>query len=268
MMTFLRSVAISFTTYSVIPMPVFDWKDEDMKYSMSAFPLVGLILAALSYGVCKLLLFLGAGNLFTAGILTVLPLLYTGGIHMDGFMDTMDALCSYSDKEKKLEILKDPHIGAFAVIHAILYVVLDLILWSELIRLNIEGYAGNMLFYLVMAGYVMSRTLSALAVVSFRKAKPDGMVSDISKAQDRKCRILLTFILIVMTLILFTLGGIFALCIIVPAGLVFLYYRRMSYRSFGGITGDLAGWFLQVCELSVLFAAVLTALIGSSLVKM
>ena len=43
-------------------------------------------------------------------------LLVTGGIHMDGYMDTMDALHSYGSREKKLEILKDSHIGAFAVI--------------------------------------------------------------------------------------------------------------------------------------------------------
>ena len=49
-------------------------------------------------------------------------LLVTGGIHMDGYMDTMDALHSYGNREKKLEILKDSHIGAFAVIMTVLYV--------------------------------------------------------------------------------------------------------------------------------------------------
>lgn len=50
---------------------------------------------------------------------TVLPILLTGGIHMDGFMDTMDALHSYQDRERKLEILKDSHVGAFACLSLI-----------------------------------------------------------------------------------------------------------------------------------------------------
>ena len=261
MITLLRSIAVAFTTYSRIPMPVFEWKDEDMKYSMCAFPLTGVVLSALSFCVYHLLISLRAGNLLLSVVMTVLPLLYTGGIHMDGFMDTTDALCSYGDRAKKLDILKDPHIGAFAVIHALIYVLFSLALWNELIRLNVEGYAENMLFYLVMTGYIMSRILSALAVVSFKKAKDEGMVSDISKAQDRKCRGILIGITTVFTALLVACTGMYSLCVIAPSVFTFLYYRRTSYRSFGGITGDLAGWFLQICELSILFTAVAVALV-------
>ena len=257
----LRSIAVAFSTYSIIPMPQFEWKKEDMKYSMCAFPLVGLVLAALSYGIYRLLLFLDAGTLLMAGFMTVLPLLYTGGIHMDGYMDTRDALCSYGDREKRLTILRDPHVGAFSVIHAIIYTVTEYALWSELIRLNVEGYTVNVLFCLVMAGYVVSRILSAVSVVCFRKAKTDGMVSGISGAQDRKCPVILIGMLVVLIVGLFVLGRLYALCVIVPSVLSFLWYRWMSYRNFGGITGDIAGWFLQVCELSVLFTVVMTALI-------
>lgn len=44
-----------------------------------------------------------------------MPLLVTGGIHIDGFSDTMDALSSHAERQKKLEIMDDPHIGAFGV---------------------------------------------------------------------------------------------------------------------------------------------------------
>lgn len=54
------------------------------------------------------------------------PLLVTGGIHMDGFLDTMDAVHSYGDRSRKLEILKDPHLGAFAVISFGVYMMLYL----------------------------------------------------------------------------------------------------------------------------------------------
>ena len=53
-----------------------------------------------------------------------------------------------------------------------------------------------------------------------------------------------------------------AVIVILAALLVFLYYYRMSRKQFGGITGDLAGYFLQVCELAMLAGAVLSRGIG------
>ena len=53
------------------------------------------------------------------------------GIHLDGYADTIDAISSYGDREKKLQILKDPHTGAFAVIGLCVYFTAVLALWSE-----------------------------------------------------------------------------------------------------------------------------------------
>ncbi len=251
----LRSIAVAFATYSIIPMPVFEWKDEDLKYSMCAFPLVGAVLFALSVLACRLTAMAGIGNVLTAAILTLLPLIVTGGIHMDGYMDTYDALCSYGDKDKKLEILKDPHLGAFAVIHAVCHIMLTFALWHELVS-NAFDTGRMMIIYAVGAGYVVSRILSALSVVTFKKAKDSGMVSDISRVQDSKVRIILIIMLaaafVASELYFKAVSGI----IIVPAVFTFIYYRTVSCRKFGGITGDLAGWFLQKCELYILMAAV------------
>ena len=59
---------------------------------------------------------ISAEDLFRVFITAAIPLVITGGFHVDGFMDTMDALCSNQGRERKLEILKDPHTGAFACI--------------------------------------------------------------------------------------------------------------------------------------------------------
>ena len=45
------------------------------------------------------------------------------------------------------------------------------------------------------------------------------------------------------------------------AALVFAYYYRMTMDKFGGVSGDPAGWFLQVCELALLAAAAVSTLI-------
>ncbi|MDE6595475.1 MAG: adenosylcobinamide-GDP ribazoletransferase, partial [Oscillospiraceae bacterium] len=44
-------------------------------------------------------------------------------------------------------------------------------------------------------------------------------------------------------------------------GAVFIYYRIFSVRRFGGITGDLAGYFLQLCEIWIIAGAVIANLL-------
>ena len=63
--------------------------------------------------------YFGMSNGFIAVALVLVPVIVTGGIHVDGLLDTSDALSSWRDREKRLEILKDSHAGAFAVITAI-----------------------------------------------------------------------------------------------------------------------------------------------------
>ena len=93
---------------------------------MCFFPLVGVVTGILEVILGNaLLVYTSCGTLFFAGVMTLLPVLVNGGIHMDGFLDTMDALNSYGSREKKLEILKDSRTGAFASDR-----YLDYILWQ------------------------------------------------------------------------------------------------------------------------------------------
>lgn len=219
-----------------------------MKYSMCFFPFVGGVIGLCSYGIYMGLSVLGTGEILTAAILTVLPVFLTGGIHMDGFLDTMDAKNSYRSREEKLEILKDAHIGAFALIFGLVYFLLTFGLLSEINQTSVS---------LIALGYVYSRVLSGLSVVLFQKAKKEGMAASAAEAAQKNVKWVLVaegFFCAAVFLRLHLLAG--AGCIL--AGILcFLYYRNMSYRIFGGITGDLAGYFLQLCEIWILFAAIL-----------
>lgn len=95
-----------------------------MKYVMGFFPLIGLITGTLVYGWIYAGEILYVPDISRTLVLIILPVIITGGIHVDGYMDTCDALNSYGDREKKLAILKDSHIGAFAVIKLLVYYVL------------------------------------------------------------------------------------------------------------------------------------------------
>ncbi|MBQ4275848.1 MAG: adenosylcobinamide-GDP ribazoletransferase, partial [Lachnospiraceae bacterium] len=115
-MRIIRSFLIALSMYSKIPVPRCEWKEEDMKYVFIFFPLIGIVIGGLIYGWNYLCRYFELPDILRVCITAAIPIIITGGIHADGFMDTMDALHSYRDKEKKLEILKDPHIGAFSVI--------------------------------------------------------------------------------------------------------------------------------------------------------
>jgi len=110
------------------------------------------------------------------------------------------------------------------------------------------------------AGFFLSRCLSGFAVTAFPCAKGSGLVATFANGADRKTG-QESFLLIEGVL-----GAVFLLWLSIPLGaaaivaamLTFLWYHHMSVEKFGGITGDLAGCFLQVCELMILIAVVVT----------
>ena len=114
-MNILRSIVMAFCMFSRIPMPTVEWKNENMRYMLCAFPLVGAVIGLVLWLWQLLAAALGFGPLLWAAGLTLLPVAVTGGIHMDGFCDVSDALASHAPAEKKRAILKDSHTGAFAM---------------------------------------------------------------------------------------------------------------------------------------------------------
>lgn len=247
-MSVLKSLCSAFLMYSRIPMPRVKWSEENRRYSLIFFPFVGVVIG----GVLVLWSFgrdhLAINGLLFSAVSCVIPILISGGIHLDGFCDVIDAQSSCSEKEKKLEIMKDPHIGSFAAIALGVYFLLQFGLFSCISSLRSV--------YVVALGYPLSRVLSALAAIMFRSAKNNGTLHSFVSSADRKASIIilsffLAIIAVGMILIDYIVGGF----VLVLAALSFLYYRVFSYRNFGGITGDLAGFFLQICELSVLFGA-------------
>ncbi len=245
----LRALIIAFGMYSKIPVPKVDWDEKSMKYALCFFPLVGVVTGAAAYTVGMLLYTLNVGALLRSCIMTVLPVLITGGIHLDGFLDTMDGISSYANREKRLEILKDSNSGAFAIIGGLVYFTLSIGFFSEL-KADVLPIAA--------AGYVLSRSLSGLSVVAFKAAKKTGLVSTFSSSADEtvvKAVMMLYFAVTAAFMIYINIAcGAIA---VISALLCFTYHYYNCIKNFGVITGDLAGYFLQLCELTVLMSAVI-----------
>jgi adenosylcobinamide-GDP ribazoletransferase len=248
----LKSLVIAFSIYSKIPVPQFEWKDEDMKYMLCFFPWIGAVIGIcvyLWYYVSKMC---NIGQICYTLIGVAIPLIITGGFHVDGFMDTMDAFHSYQPKEKKLEILKDSHIGAFSVIMLALYGLIYIGAFSELNE--------TIPLKIICAGFVLSRCLSGLAIVYFPLAKKDGMLYTFATGSQKNILkwslILQSIICSCFILYQSILIGAFSL---LAAFLSFAYYYYRTKKELGGINGDTAGYFVLICEESIL---VVTAICG------
>lgn len=245
----VRSLLSAFLMYSRIPVPKVEWKEESRRYALGFFPLVGAVIGGLLLlwrYICDELQF--GQFLFSAGAV-FLPVLVTGGIHLDGFCDVNDARASYANKEKRLEIMSDPHIGSFAVMKLCLYLIIQTALFSQVRTMETAS--------VIACGYVLSRAISGLTAVTFKSAKSSGTLQSFVHPAHRS----ITIAMQVCFLILSGAAMIFLLpsegsTAIAAALLVLTYHRFTAYRDFGGITGDLCGWFLQMCEIMILAAVV------------
>lgn len=240
-MIVLQTIAVAFAMFSALPVPQFAWSKNNMRYAMCAFPLIGLVCGAV-WCVCGVLPLPG---MLRAGAFCLVPVLITGGIHLDGYADTADALSSYGDREKKLAILKDPHCGAFAVIRLCTYFVAYFALCT---CVQFSPRVGALWTLALM----LERGLSGLAVASFPLAKDTGLAHTFATAADRKkVKIALAALCIGLGIGMVCLRGG---ALVLAALAVWWRYYAVAQKQFGGITGDLAGWFLQKAELWMLAA--------------
>jgi len=249
-MSLFRSIAMAFSMFSRIPMPMLDWEKMNMRSILAALPLVGAVSGLLLWGWILLCGLLRLSPFMTAAGLTLLPLLFTGGVHMDGLADTADALACHGSKEKKREILKDPHIGAFGVMAIAIYLIWQLAVYTEL--------APHKETYIIFIIPVLSRTASALLSLLMPRAAESGLLHTFRDAANK--------IPVVIILLLFLAAAAAAMICIDIIGAIFTGAALLAAagltvfickRNFGAISGDLAGYCIQISELFMITALLL-----------
>ena len=255
MKNLFETFCVAFSMFSRVPAKQVAWTEDNRRYALLAFPSVGVVLGLCWMALTALCARFEVPALLTGALLTALPLLVVGGIHLDGYADTWDALASHGDTEEKRRILKDPHTGAFAIIHLVVY----FLLWFAAASVLAEKTIAYQL--VVALGFVLSRALSALAVTAFPMASDTGLAHSFAASADKgKVRAGLLVLLVVLALAFLAADVVLHTF---PAGLlvfgvslvVFVWYRYLAAKHFGGISGDLAGWFLCRCEVWMLVAA-------------
>ena len=242
-----QTIAVSFSMFSAVPMPQFAWDRDNMRYMLCAFPLVGALVGLLCWGWAALSAALVLPALIRGAGLCLIPVLVTGGVHLDGFCDAWDALASHAGPEKKRAILRDPHIGTFAVIHLVCWFLAAFALWTALPDFRALP---------VCLCFVLSRSLSGFAVAAFPIAGDSGLAHTFAEAADRtRVRTICLCLALVCAAVMCFAGG---WSMVLAAAVVFAVYRFALLPAFGGLSGDLAGWFVQEAELwmlAALFAA-------------
>lgn len=242
-----KALLIACSIYSKIPVPQFAWKDEDMKYTLCFFPWIGAVIGACIYIWSRWCARAAVGAICRTLIGCALPLLITGGFHADGFLDTMDAFRSYQSRERKLEILKDAHIGAFAVLMLALYGLLYAGAYSEVCEQS--------LLKAVCGGFFLARCLSGIGVVSLPSAKQDGMLCLFADRSHKAAVKGSLYVQGAVCICWMLRQSPYAPMLVAAALLSFLYYAVRTKKELGGITGDTAGYFILLCEGSMMLAA-------------
>ena len=252
-----NSFCIAFAMFSRIPVPRADWSGKNMRYMMCFFPWIGVPIGVLTWLVYEAGQYLQLNAGFLTVLLVLIPVVVTGGIHIDGLLDTADALSSWQERSRRLEILKDSHAGAFAVITCGVYFLLYYGVYSQM---------GERALPVICISFCLSRTFSGLSVVTFPKAREDGTVAEFSRnAENLRVRNVLLVYLVLLGAGLLFLDFWLGLAALAAGGCAFLFYHHKALKYFGGTTGDLAGYFLCICELGIAFAAVLAECIIRSM---
>lgn len=218
-----------------------DLTAEDFGRSTKFFPLVGVVLGVL-FLLTALILFalFSLSGYFPKAVLVLLPILLTGGLHCDGFMDTADGLFSGRSRERMLAIMKDSRTGSFGVVAFGAILLMD---WAIMLDLPVP-----VLLIAIFVMPIIGRMAMLFAVAYFPYARPEGMGRAFAEMADRKAVIIGS-----VTTLLFTAPwGLAALAAMLGGLLWAFFFGHYACKKLGGLTGDVYGAVEMTAETAVL----------------
>lgn len=236
----MRALLIAFTFLTRIPFPQpQNVTSDEFTRSQRYYPLIGLFLGSILWGTASL-----AGIFYpplaVAAIVLALEIILTGGLHLDGFMDSMDGLLSARTPERMLEIMKDSRVGA----HASITLTVLLILKFSLIA----SFDPRFYYFLVLPP-MLARWAFLISVIHFPYARKEGLGKGFHESSAWGFFLAEGIILTALAFWVYGLSGISAIL----SALVFvtLFSRRVT-RLLGGLTGDIYGATIEMTEVVVL----------------
>ncbi len=233
MRNILKGLALAISMLTTVPFfKVHDFYKGINGYAVMFYPLVGFLLGALLWGIYTLLSPLAA-SVHLGIIIFALLVLLTGALHLDGFSDTIDGL--YAPKERALEVMKDPQVGGMGMIFSVTFLIL-----------KASSLAYFELFYLLPLVLMLSRLNAVLAIYLYPYISKSGM-GTLAKEELTKKQMLLALFYSFLILMLYN-----KLLLLVSALLVLFVIKSIFVKRYGGFTGDIYGFTIEVTELILL----------------
>jgi len=233
----LKSLIIAITFLTRIPIPVrFVYGEAEMGRTGPLFPLVGgllgLLVAAAALAAGLIDSQLGAVTALLAGILL------TGGLHLDGAMDTADGIFSARTRERMLEIMKDSHVGAHGVTAAVILLLFKFVLYHRAIA---DGQA----LWLIPMAFIFSRWVMVMAILNFPGAREKGLGQIFIRHGRGSDGWVATGLMVLPVLLL---RDQLAVTAILAAALIAWLICRHLVKILGGLTGDTYGALAEISE--------------------
>lgn len=200
------------------------------------FPILGLLLALLLWLLTQVLTPL-VPQLVLAALLVATLVILTGGLHLDGLMDSCDGLFGGSTRERKLEIMHDSRVGSFGVLAGICMLLLKFALFASL---NARALPLALLIALPSARWTM-----VVALRVFPSARSTGLGAAFHQAITTK-RLLVTGI--ISLLIVLIAGQLLGLSVLIAVTITSLLLGYSMTKNLGGLTGDTYGAIEEVAE--------------------
>ena len=206
-----------------------------------AFPLAGLVVGTLA-SLSGLLALCWWPPLVAAGLALSVQVLVTGALHEDGLADTADGFWGGFERARRLEIMKDSHIGSYGVLALILGIGLR---WAALTALFDAG-----LVWAPVALGVLSRAAMPVLMASLPNARGSGLSQSVGRPPRGA---VLTGLALALVLAYLAIGWSALPAALLCAPLV-LGLRALAKAKIGGQTGDVLGACQQVTELGAALA--------------
>jgi len=201
-------------------------------YSVMFYPLVGFLLGTLLY-LFSLVLIPYMPTFHLGVILFALWVLFTGGLHLDGYCDTVDGL--FVDKSRALKVMKDPHNGGMGMIFGGMFFILKA---SSLAAFNA--------FYLLPMILMLPRLAVVFMIYAYPYVSKSGM-STLAKEELEGWQVFVALVYSLALVIYFQVWVLFLVTILLT-----LVIKRFFFKRYGGFTGDIYGFSIEVIELILL----------------
>lgn len=209
---------------------------DDFTKGIIYFPVVGAIIGAFLSMIYYVFSHLNIELLTISTILVIAEIIITGGLHLDGLSDTFDGIYSNRDRERVLEIMKDSRIGANGVISLISLIVLKIALYISI--------PSEYIIYVIFLMPVFSRAMVPFICYKAKYPRKEGMGNMFIGKVEVKSLVISAVVLILSSLVF-----IKSMLLILPMIMFTYLYRNHVSRIIGGITGDVIGASIEICEI-------------------